>query len=91
MLAEGSMSVRSIEHKLRLIHFAPRRVESKHFQQIASGLVEGKRLSEDEYEHLDPTLRQGLKQKGDTLLRAMSGMVRKLNSAEQSLDRKSVV
>lgn len=31
-------------------------------------LVEGKRLSEDEYEHLDPTLRQGLKQKGDTLL-----------------------
>ena len=47
-------------------------------------LVEGKRLSEDEYEHLDPTLRQGLKQKGDTLLRAMSGMVRKLNSAEQS-------
>lgn len=32
-------------------------------------LVEGKRLSEDEYEHLDPTLRQGLKQKGDTLLR----------------------
>ena len=38
-----------------------------------------------EYElALDPTLRQGLKQKGDTLLRAMSGMVRKLNSAEQS-------
>lgn len=47
-------------------------------------LVEGKRLSEEEYEHLDPALRQGLKRKGDTLLRAMSGMVRKLNSAEQS-------
>lgn len=47
-------------------------------------LIEGKRLSEEEYEHLDPVLRQGLKQKGDTLLRAMSGMVRKLNSAEQS-------
>ncbi len=47
-------------------------------------LIEGKRLSEEEYEHLDPVLRQGLKQKGDTLLRAMSGMVRKLNTAEQS-------
>lgn len=46
-------------------------------------LVEGKRLSEEEYEHLDPQLRQGLKRKGDTLLRAMSGMVRKLSSAEQ--------
>lgn len=55
-------------------------------------LVEGKRLSEEEYEHLDPALRQGLKQKGDTLLRAMSGMVRKLNTAEQSFrsDEKSL-
>lgn len=44
MLAEGTISEHSIEHKLRLIHFAPRKVESKHFQQIASGLVEGKRL-----------------------------------------------
>ena len=47
MLAEGTISARSIEHKLRLIHFAPRKVESKHFQQIASGLVEGKRLYVD--------------------------------------------
>ena len=47
-------------------------------------LVEGKRLSEEEYEHLDPKFRQGLKRKGDTLLRAMSGMVRKLSSAEQA-------
>lgn len=44
MLAEGAISARAIEHKLRLIHFAPRKVEPKHFQQIASGLVEGKRL-----------------------------------------------
>lgn len=47
-------------------------------------LVEGKRLSEEDYEHLDAAIRQGLKQKGDTLLRAMSGMVRKLSSAEQA-------
>lgn len=44
MLAEGTTSTRPIEHKLRLIHFAPRKVEPKHFQQIASGLLEGKRL-----------------------------------------------
>ncbi|WP_435750432.1 helix-turn-helix transcriptional regulator [Thauera sp. AutoDN2] len=44
MLAEGTMSARPVEHKLRLIHFASRKVEPKHFQQIASGLLEGKRL-----------------------------------------------
>lgn len=44
MLAEGTMSARPIENKLRLIHFAPRKVEPKHFQIIASGLLEGKRL-----------------------------------------------
>lgn len=44
MLAEGTMSAHPIEHKLRLIHFAPRKVEPKHFQLIASGLLEGKRL-----------------------------------------------
>jgi len=44
MLAEGTMSTRLIENKIRLIHFAPRKVEPKHFQQVASGLLEGKRL-----------------------------------------------
>ncbi|GLT22074.1 DNA-binding transcriptional regulator [Zoogloea oryzae] len=44
MLAEGTSSARPIENKIRLIHFAPRRVETKHFQQVSSGLVEGKRL-----------------------------------------------
>jgi predicted DNA-binding transcriptional regulator YafY len=44
MLAEGMMSALPIEHKLRLIHFAPRKVESKHFQLVASGLLQGKRL-----------------------------------------------
>lgn len=45
MMAEGSMSAHPLEHKLRLIHFAPRKVEPKHFQQVASGLLEGKRLN----------------------------------------------
>lgn len=44
MLAEGTTSTHPIEQKLRLIHFAPRKVEPKHFQQIASGLLEGRRL-----------------------------------------------
>lgn len=44
MLAEGTTSAQPIELKLRLIHFAPRKVEPKHFQQVASGLLEGKRL-----------------------------------------------
>lgn len=44
MLDEGTMSSLPIENKIRLIHFAPRRVEPKHFQQVASGLLEGKQL-----------------------------------------------
>lgn len=44
MLAEGTMSTCPIENKIRLINFAPRKVEPKHFQQVASGLLEGKRL-----------------------------------------------
>lgn len=44
MLAEGTTATHAIEHKLRLIHFAPRKVEPKHFQLIASGLLDGKRL-----------------------------------------------
>ncbi len=44
MLAAGTKSARSIERKLRLIHFAPRKVEPKHFQTIAGALLEGKRV-----------------------------------------------
>ncbi|GEC95729.1 DNA-binding transcriptional regulator [Zoogloea ramigera] len=44
MLAEGTKSVRPLERKLRLVHFAPRKVEPKHFQVIAGALLEGRRL-----------------------------------------------
>ena len=44
MLAEGSKSPKSLERKLKLIHFAPRKVEPKHFQVVASALLENKRL-----------------------------------------------
>lgn len=47
-------------------------------------LIEGKRLSEDEFNRLDVNLRQSLKQKGERLLSAISGMARKLTSAEKS-------
>lgn len=44
MLAEGTKSARPIERKLKLIHFAPRKVEPKQFQAIAGALLFGKRL-----------------------------------------------
>lgn len=44
MLAEGTKSAVPIERKVKLIHFAPRAVESKHFQVIAGALLAGKRL-----------------------------------------------
>ncbi|MBE0548537.1 MAG: WYL domain-containing protein [Rubrivivax sp.] len=44
MLAKGTRSAKPIERKLKLIHFAPRKVEPKHFQVIAGALLEGKRL-----------------------------------------------
>jgi predicted DNA-binding transcriptional regulator YafY len=44
MLSEGTSSPTPIEKKVKLIHFAPRRVEPKHFQLIAGALLEGKRL-----------------------------------------------
>ena len=47
-------------------------------------LVEGKRLNETEFEALEPNLRQEFKQKGDKLLDALSGLVRKLSRAEKS-------
>lgn len=47
-------------------------------------LIEGKRLSEEEFEKLDTRLRQSLKRKGDALLQAMTGLVRKLSQAEKN-------
>ncbi|TAL98655.1 MAG: WYL domain-containing protein [Paraburkholderia sp.] len=44
MLSAGTRSVKPIEKKVKLIHFAPRKVEPKHFQLIAGALLEGKRL-----------------------------------------------
>ncbi len=47
-------------------------------------LLEGKRLSEEEFEKLDSKIRKDLKLKGDKLLQAMSTLMRKLTRAEQS-------
>lgn len=47
-------------------------------------LVEGKRLSEEEFENLNTGLRQRLKRKGDSLLQAMASLVRKLSDAERA-------
>lgn len=44
VLSKGTSSKRPIENKLKLIHFAPRRVEAKHFRKIATALLEEKRL-----------------------------------------------
>ncbi|WP_371748150.1 helix-turn-helix transcriptional regulator [Cupriavidus sp. AcVe19-6a] len=44
MLAQGTPSVRALEKKVKLIHFAPRKVESGHFKLIAGALLEGNRL-----------------------------------------------
>lgn len=46
-------------------------------------LVEGRHLSEEEFDKLDRTLRQNLKRKGDVLLQTMTGLVRKLSQAER--------
>ncbi len=48
-------------------------------------MLEGKRLSEDEFERLESPLRKELKRKGDDLLRAMAGLIRQLSRAEQDL------
>ena len=47
-------------------------------------LVEGKRLSEEEFERLDNTVRLNLKRRGDSLVQAMAGFMRQLNKAEES-------
>lgn len=44
MLATGTKRATSIEHKVKLIHFAPRKVDPKHFQVLASALLDGKKL-----------------------------------------------
>ncbi len=46
-------------------------------------LVEGKRLSEQEFAGLEADQRKDLRAKGDSLIQAMSGLVRKLSKAEQ--------
>jgi predicted ATP-dependent protease len=46
-------------------------------------LVEGKRLSEQEYAELESSHKKELKAKGDSLVAAMSGLVRKLSKMEQ--------
>lgn len=48
-------------------------------------LVEGKRLSESDFELLDASLRESLKQKGDQLLGALGGLMRKLGQTERGL------
>lgn len=48
-------------------------------------LVEGKRLSEEEFERLDNTVRLDLKRRGDNLAQSMSGFMRQLSRAEESL------
>lgn len=45
-------------------------------------MVEGKRLSEEEFDRLDTALRLTLKRKGDALLQAMAGLMRRLTRAE---------
>lgn len=44
MLLVGGPKAGSIENKVKLIHFAPRKVNPKHFQVLASALINGKRL-----------------------------------------------
>ncbi|WP_297669620.1 AAA family ATPase [uncultured Desulfovibrio sp.] len=47
-------------------------------------LVEGKRLSEEEFDRLDSGMRLNLKRRGDNLVQAMSGFMHQLNKAEES-------
>ena len=47
-------------------------------------LVEGKRLNEQEFANLESAQRKELKAKGDSLVAAMSGLVRKLGKMEQA-------
>ncbi|MBQ7457108.1 MAG: AAA family ATPase [Desulfovibrio sp.] len=49
-----------------------------------SPMADGKRLSDEEFEKLDSSVRQELKRKGDTLVHTMAGMMRQLARAEES-------
>jgi len=44
ILAKGGKPAKQIEKKVKLIHFAPRKVELKNFKTVATALLEGKRL-----------------------------------------------
>ncbi len=45
ILAAGGKSAADLETKVKLIHFAPRKVEPRHFREVATALLEGKRLT----------------------------------------------
>ncbi|MDR3358839.1 MAG: AAA family ATPase [Desulfovibrio sp.] len=47
-------------------------------------VLQGKRLSEDEFDRLDNSARFDLKQRGDDLAQSMSGFMRQLNKAAES-------
>lgn len=58
ILAAGGRSATELEAKVKLIHFAPRKVEPRHFRIVATALLEGKRLSlrylrRDKQEHTE--------------------------------------
>lgn len=58
MLAAGGKSAADLESKVKLIHFAPRKVEPRHFRVVAGAVLEGKQLSmkylrRDKKEHSD--------------------------------------
>lgn len=45
ILLAGNTSAADLESKVKLIHFAPRKVEPKHFRTVATAVLEGKQLS----------------------------------------------
>lgn len=45
ILTAGGKSAKQIERKVKLIHFAPRKVQPKHFTVVATALLEGNRLA----------------------------------------------
>ncbi|MFA9395989.1 MAG: Lon protease family protein [Halodesulfovibrio sp.] len=51
-------------------------------------LIDGKRLSEDEFERIDSVLKKSLKSKGDKLLQALNALLRNMSNAEQGLRTK---
>jgi predicted DNA-binding transcriptional regulator YafY len=58
ILAAGGKSAAELETKVKLIHFAPRKVEPKHFREVATALLDGKRLTlrylrRDKQEHTE--------------------------------------